>query len=235
MGFSLLNKYYDLLFPANLIVVDRLERLFTLGKKLLDAGCGTGNYALSLAEKGFEITGIDINPEFIKLAKKKAQGKENLKFITLDLTSFHLEESFSGIYCIGNTLPILGLEGIKKALANFFNHLIPGGLLIGQIVNFTLFLNTGTYPFPEKKLPEFDLIFRRRYELTGSQVRFFIELIFPQKGEIYTDQMFLYPVTVDELKTLLEVAGFRKINFYRDFTLAPYDLEGRDLVFWAQK
>ncbi|NYE57364.1 class I SAM-dependent methyltransferase [Carboxydothermus ferrireducens] len=235
MGFSLLNRYYDLLFPANVTVVNSLKKLFTPAKKLLDAGCGTGNYALSLAESGFEVTGIDINPEFVSLAREKARGKNNVKFLISDLTAFHLEEPFEGIFCIGNTLPVLGEDGIKKALANFFKHLLPGGLLVGQTVNFALFLKTGVFPFPEKKLLELDLIFRRRYELFGDLVRFSLELVFLQKGEIYTDQMFLYPVTVEKLKTFLEDAGFREIGFYRDFTLTPYDPEGRDLVFTARK
>ena len=235
MGFKLLNRYYDLLFPANLTVVDKLSELFKEGSALLDAGCGTGSYALLLAQKGFKVTGIDINPDFINIAKEKAKDKSEVDFLTQDLTSFSLNQSFSGIYSIGNTLPLLGRNGILKALANFYLHLTPGGLLVGQIVNFKLFFATGTFPFPEKKLNQDHLIFRRRYEPYEDKVRFSIELVFSEKGEIYTDVMLLYPLSMEELARLLKDAGFKHISFYRDFSFAPYDPEGRDLVFTAQK
>ena len=46
--------------------------------KAVDLGCGAGNYAIYLAGRGFEVTGIDFSPTVIKIAKEK-QGKSNLK------------------------------------------------------------------------------------------------------------------------------------------------------------
>jgi SAM-dependent methyltransferase len=41
----------------------------------LDLGCGTGNYAVWLAVKGFRITGIDISPGAVELASRLAMAK----------------------------------------------------------------------------------------------------------------------------------------------------------------
>lgn len=43
--------------------------------KTIDLGCGTGNYSVYLASIGFDVTGIDISPTAIKIAKEKAQKK----------------------------------------------------------------------------------------------------------------------------------------------------------------
>lgn len=43
--------------------------------RAIDLGCGVGNYAIYLATKGFDVTGIDISPTAIKTAKKKAREK----------------------------------------------------------------------------------------------------------------------------------------------------------------
>jgi SAM-dependent methyltransferase len=43
--------------------------------KALDLGCGAGNYAIYLARLGFEVTGIDISPAAITIAKEQAQKK----------------------------------------------------------------------------------------------------------------------------------------------------------------
>lgn len=43
--------------------------------KTIDLGCGTGNYAIYLASVGFDVTGIDISPTAIKIAKENAKKK----------------------------------------------------------------------------------------------------------------------------------------------------------------
>jgi len=43
--------------------------------KTVDLGCGTGNYAIYLANRCFNVTGIDISPTAIKIAIENAKKK----------------------------------------------------------------------------------------------------------------------------------------------------------------
>jgi len=43
--------------------------------RVIDLGCGAGNYAIYLAERGFEVTGVDISPRAIEIARKNAERK----------------------------------------------------------------------------------------------------------------------------------------------------------------
>jgi SAM-dependent methyltransferase len=43
--------------------------------KTVDLGCGAGNYAIYLAGRGFEVTGIDFSPTAIKIAKENTKKK----------------------------------------------------------------------------------------------------------------------------------------------------------------
>lgn len=43
---------------------------------VIDLGCGTGNYAVYLAGKGFTVTGVDISETAIKYAKENAKEKK---------------------------------------------------------------------------------------------------------------------------------------------------------------
>lgn len=54
----------------------KIQELLPLieGKKILDIGCGSGEFVDILSKKKFISTGIDITPEFIKHAQKKFQG-----------------------------------------------------------------------------------------------------------------------------------------------------------------
>src|SRR5688500_10542532 len=50
-----------------------VERGVLPGADLLDAGCGTGRYALELARRGYLVHGIDLSPELIDVAERSAQ------------------------------------------------------------------------------------------------------------------------------------------------------------------
>jgi SAM-dependent methyltransferase len=55
--------------------------------KAVDLGCGAGNYTVWLASMGFEVTGIDISPEAIRLAEALAGEKGvSCRFVAADLT-----------------------------------------------------------------------------------------------------------------------------------------------------
>ncbi len=58
---------------------DALVELVDSGKvkpcKTIDLGCGAGNYAIYLASRGFDVTGIDISPAAIKIARENAKKK----------------------------------------------------------------------------------------------------------------------------------------------------------------
>lgn len=58
------------------------------GMKVLDAGCGEGALSVLMAEKGANVTGVDISIPNIKSAKKRAEGKVfqgSLKYLNGDL------------------------------------------------------------------------------------------------------------------------------------------------------
>jgi len=43
--------------------------------RAIDLGCGAGNYAVYLAGRGFEVTGVDFSPTAIRIAKENAEKK----------------------------------------------------------------------------------------------------------------------------------------------------------------
>lgn len=55
------------------------------GKRLLDVGCGPGQFALMFANLGLKVTGIDYSKAMIKKAKSLAINKDNPKFMIMDM------------------------------------------------------------------------------------------------------------------------------------------------------
>ena len=82
--FDKVSRLYELVrvgYPEKL--VDDIIKFSQLpkGSKLLDIGCGSGKATILLAERDFEITGIDIGKNLIGIAKLKSKKLKNIKFI----------------------------------------------------------------------------------------------------------------------------------------------------------
>jgi magnesium-protoporphyrin O-methyltransferase len=64
------------------------------GKRILDAGCGTGALALELAQKGASVVAIDLSPNLIELAKERIApaDRQNIDFRSGDMLDDGLGE-----------------------------------------------------------------------------------------------------------------------------------------------
>jgi ubiquinone/menaquinone biosynthesis C-methylase UbiE len=127
-------KYYDLCYSGKDYVKETkfLEALIKKhkikGKKILEVGSGTGNHAVCLEKKGFDIIGVDLNEEMLAVARKKSK---KIKFVQGDMRSFNIKDEFDIILCLFSTMHYnTNVSDLKKTLKNFYKHLKKGGLLI---------------------------------------------------------------------------------------------------------
>jgi len=68
-------------------VAARLEGIDTI----LDIGGGTGAFSIPLAQQGFSVTHLDLSPAMLAIARQKARGIENIRFVegnAVDLSRF---------------------------------------------------------------------------------------------------------------------------------------------------
>lgn len=68
-----IGKTYDLTRRADPSLIEKLITLLGVpkGARILDVGCGSGNYTIALANAGFNVTGLDISQDMLAKAKKK--------------------------------------------------------------------------------------------------------------------------------------------------------------------
>ncbi len=100
---------------------------------VLDAGCGTGRVAIELARRGVETVGVDIDPEMLGTARRKAPG---LTWIEADLGRVAVCEPpgelrrFDVVVLAGNVMIFLTPGSERAVIANLARHLVPGGALV---------------------------------------------------------------------------------------------------------
>jgi SAM-dependent methyltransferase len=96
---------------------------------VLDAGCGTGRVAIELSRRGRAVTGVDLDPRMLEVARRKAPG---ISWVEGDLAdpALVLEQQFDTVAMAGNVLIFVapGTEG--SVVFNMARWLVPGGRLI---------------------------------------------------------------------------------------------------------
>jgi 2-polyprenyl-3-methyl-5-hydroxy-6-metoxy-1,4-benzoquinol methylase len=85
------------------ILVEFVEKELIKKGKALDICCGAGTNTVYLAEKGFEVTGIDISSKAIDYAKKKAQqANVKINFIMQSFVNLSFgNEEFDFVFDMG--------------------------------------------------------------------------------------------------------------------------------------
>src|SRR3972149_3063131 len=87
--YSLVKKVFKILAPFYNIVTMPISRIrdkvvdYTNaknGSRILDVGTGTGKQAFAFAKRGYDVTGIDLSEDMLKVAAKKNKY-ENAEFI----------------------------------------------------------------------------------------------------------------------------------------------------------
>lgn len=70
------------------------------GSRILEVGCGTGNFSIKLAKMGYEVVAIDVSEEMLLLAREKAKVENlSIEFHKLDICENEFEDgSFDGIF-----------------------------------------------------------------------------------------------------------------------------------------
>ena len=72
------------------------------GMRILDAGCGTGNFSLKLHNMGCDVTGIDMSQKMLAAAKRKAgENGAKIDFSNMDIYDLKFnDEAFDGVFCM---------------------------------------------------------------------------------------------------------------------------------------
>jgi ubiquinone/menaquinone biosynthesis C-methylase UbiE len=79
---------------------------------LLDVGCGTGSYSAALAERGWEVTGIDVSADMLRRAEAKG-----VPTVHADATTLPFEDSsFDAAVSIFTSTDVDDLEAVLREI-----------------------------------------------------------------------------------------------------------------------
>ena len=100
-----------------------MEKLPEKGR-VLDLGCGTGlPYAWHLVGNGFEVLGVDLSEEMVKVASRNVPGA---KFIQLSMSEIPYWDEFHGVISSFSML-LLSPDMFKETASRVHSALVDGG------------------------------------------------------------------------------------------------------------
>ncbi len=116
-------------------IVD-LVKPFDVGKDWLDISCGTGSMAIRLAQRGMNMTAIDLSLHMVEIAKEKARVDNlDIHFDVGNMINYTSEQSFDVILNLHDGLNyLLERRDIESFLRNAKDLLKPGGVLLFDVV-----------------------------------------------------------------------------------------------------
>ena len=115
---------------CDVIVAWLVDRGILPGSEILDAGCGTGRYAMELARRGYVVQGVDLSPDLIDVATSAiGPSTGNMSFRVGDIA--HLPGSrYTAILCRGVLNDIIDDASRDAVFAAFADALQSNGVLI---------------------------------------------------------------------------------------------------------
>jgi len=122
----LYNRHWGVQYRTE--VLPLVERLLLArlaeGAAVLDICCGTGQFAATVRERGYNVEGFDASGEMIRFARRNARG---VRFTVADVRAFHLNRRFDAAYCLYESLNhVPDIAGLGMAFRCVRSHLKRG-------------------------------------------------------------------------------------------------------------
>lgn len=103
--------------------------------RILDLACGTGEISIRLAEKGFEVTGIDLSEEMLSYAQQKVSSNQPILFLQQDMREITgFDGQFDAVAICCDSLNYLKTKNdVIETFKSVFRVLKPEGILLFDV------------------------------------------------------------------------------------------------------
>ncbi len=189
-------------------------------KTIADIGCGTGSMTLPLAERGYDMIGVDLSPDMLNVAYQRAFDREeplSVQFLQQDMQNLAFIAPVDAIVCALdgiNHLP--GREALQACFASVASWLESGGVFLFDVNSrhkFETVYADEVYTFETE---DTFCIWQNEYSPTRRYCDFYITLFDKQSNGTYlrsdsTQREYFY--SVKTIENALKKAGLTLVAY----------------------
>jgi SAM-dependent methyltransferase len=220
--------------------VTGIVRLMELGgdARILDCPCGYGRHSLRLAQRGFQVVGVDLNGEELAAARRKAAGLPGVAFVQHDMRHLAFEAEFDAVVNMFYSFGFFDSDDENmQVLRRFHRALAPGGrFLMHTDVNIPR-IASGKYRLEEERRLRSGkkLQIRESYDAVHKRVNGSWRLLDAHGVEEALTPYSVRVYTFDEFAAWCRAAGFRSVTGYGSWDRAPLTDDSEDMIVVAVK
>ena len=201
-----------------------------------DLACGTGSITRRLADRGFDMIGIDLSDEMLQVAREK--GPEEILYIRQDIREFELYGTVRAIVCACDSINyILEPEEVEQVFRLVNNYLDPGGMLVMDFHTPYYFSEV----LAENTISDIDedvaLIWENE-ELDDGVHASCLTVFERQEKGLYSrfdEEHLQRGYSMEEMRMLAEKAGLRDVHFYDGYSAKAAGEKSERIVMTARE
>lgn len=233
---------YDVPYPRWADYIEKHFRRRGLpGNIVLDLACGTGSLTRELAQRGYEMIGVDLSPEMLTEAAEKNRdvGEVPPIFLCQPMENLDLYGTIDAcVCCLDSINYVTSPKKLQQAFERVHLFLMPGGLFLFDINTPEKLRGLDGQVFLDETEDAY-CVWRAEYSKRSRICSYFMDIfrLDPDSGqwnrgeELHEERAY----TIPELTGFLQQAGFRDIKVYGELKLRPpVPNEGR-VFFVARK
>jgi ubiquinone/menaquinone biosynthesis C-methylase UbiE len=234
--YGMMAEFWDLFRGDTSTWEDRffyLEVVKKYGQPVLDVGCGTGRILLDFMQQGFDIDGVDNSPDMLARLNQKAV-KLNLypTVYQQEMTELSLPRKYQTILVPSSSFQLVLDASLPPiAMNRFYEHLLPGGVLVMPFMTLWKQGNQLESEFTREVVRPEDAATVRRWQYSRFDPETDLEHTI-DRYEIVRDGKVIaseeHPqspatrsYTQPQAIVLYQEAGFRDIELFHEFTFEP--------------
>ena len=240
MSYDDFSRFYDRL-TDNVEYEKRADyfcRLLSLcgveGGILLDLGCGTGSMSVKMAEKGFEVIGVDSSVGMLNAAQQKMfECGQHLLLLNQPMQDIDLYGTVDAAICSLDGMNYLPGDTLPELFDRLRLFVRPGGLVIFDIRPADWLRSLDGEIFVDEN-DDVLCIWRADFDRDEGAIVYGMD-IFNRQGKLWrrsSEEHLEYAHSEEYLRAVMEKAGFEDIRFTSD---CPQGDAGRVFVVAKRK
>lgn len=218
------NPYYHVLYKnrdfrdAEFFITNLLTHLNPPVKSsMLDLACGAGRHAIFLNKKGYEVTGVDLSPNSIEVAKKTKA--KDLVFDTHDMREVYKENAFNYIFSMFTSFGYFSNEADNvKMLQSVEKGLKKEGVFVLDFLNPTFVIDNLV---SEEVKEEDGVTFSLQRKIEDGFIKKNIQFVVDGQSYDYTEQV--QAIDHNQMKAFFEETNLEIVSVFGDYGLNPFD------------
>jgi ubiquinone/menaquinone biosynthesis C-methylase UbiE len=205
---------------------------------VLELGCGTGNMTELLADKGYDMIGVDNSEIMLEIAmEKRLKSGHDILYLLQDMQAFELYGTVGGIVSVCDSINYVTDEReLKEVFSLVNNYLDPRGIFVFDFnTEYKYRELLGDRVIAEER-EECSFIWDNYYNPEDKMNEYQLTLFVQNEDDKdlyrrYQEVHYQRAYTLEKIKTLIEKAGLRYVAAYDAYTKkAPMYTSGRICV-----